>query len=213
MPTQEKTRKYVWLAWLLGWALPLTLLAVYSLNSGHQYGQEIRRLETNPAAVLRVDLSVPGSYTTSYHEYGFDAPHGKWLCVDIPGTPLDHYEHKRDVLEGLEGHFALRDRDGSVLEEGEFSSDVLLTFAHSNRMWLAQLPSLEPGEYELTLNVKKGAPDLAGKDHLLYARDELCGVEYAGMYFMYGIAAIAGLAAITPGAAAAWVHRRRKRAQ
>lgn len=122
--------------------------------------------------------------------------HGQSIYIDLhlaDATAENIGEH----FAGLAGAVTIRDHSGGEVLTKRFNADTV-------RLWgedpmLVGFHPFSAGDYTAVINIEHGAVALAGTEHTLYARNELCGLELMPAYVLGAISAVAGLVAIFVG--------------
>ena len=142
-----------------------------------------------------VDLTTPSTSTTSFKQTCV-VGHGQsiFVSLDDPGATE---EAILESLAGLEGELTIRDGTGTEIVTEPFS-DETVRFWGDDPMLVSFLP-FSNGDYTAEITIQKGAIGLDGREHELYARNQLCGLEQFPVLVFGLFTAVAGLVAGVAG--------------
>lgn len=144
---------------------------------------------------VTVDLTTPSTYTTSFKQTCV-VGHGQSIFVSLDDSDATE-EVMRERLAGLEGELTIRDGTGTEIVTEPFSEETV-RFWGDDPMLVSFLP-FSNGDYTAEIKIQKGAIGLDGREHELYARNQLCGLEQLPVLFCGLFSAIAGLVAGVAG--------------
>jgi hypothetical protein len=115
-----------------------------------------------------IDLSRPGMVTVPFRSG--PVGHGQRLYLEV-GPEKRHAE--TDILDGLDAVLHFRGEDGREV----YSTP--LAGGDDNGTWFCAISSADVphGDYTLTIEVKEGAPKLAGVEQTLSSRLWICELE------------------------------------
>jgi hypothetical protein len=82
------------------------------------------------------------------------------------------------LFAGLEGRVVIHDRHGRELVRQPLSGDKVTWGYDEGEVTLCYLDTFETGEYTIGIEVERGAPALAGREQVVFARYMLCGSEF-----------------------------------
>jgi hypothetical protein len=121
-----------------------------------------------------VDLSQAGSISLPI-DITYSGSHGAALFLFVPERELSE-ANMRDMLQGFQGEMRIEDQAGRELVPPRPMAP----------MWIEDLPgvslcgfspSMRHGRHQLVIDVRAGAPGLAGLRQRLEGRYEMCGLE------------------------------------
>lgn len=148
-------------------------------------------IDANPMR-MTLDLTVPSTHTTPFTQTCVVA-HGQSIYVAYE-NPNATDESVAEHFAGLKGSLTIRDLTGAEVLTKPFD-------ANSMRLWgndpmLVRFQPFANGDYTAEFKIQQGASEIDGNQHVLYARNELCGLEIMPAYILGAVSAIALLIAI-----------------
>jgi hypothetical protein len=179
-----------------GVAIPFSRSAIEYTSRFHDW-QTARPME------LSVDLSKPGEIATPFHQT-CSCAHGEYIYLRL-NPPRKPEEAAKDLLTGLSAVIVISDKDGNETKTVTVNAASADDAHYVEEIWLAEFWPFEKGEYTATVRVTSGAKGLTGRQHILYARYNLCGMELfpayiAGLFaFGGGVIGIIAAACSLPG--------------
>jgi hypothetical protein len=146
-------------------------------------------LEARPLE-LAVDLSPPGEFTAPIRQTCSIA-NAEDLCLELdPG--FDQDPKSVESLRLLVATLVIRDAAGQTVARADIDGSTIDLYPGPDAIHLTGFAPFPRGDYVATIQVRVGAPVLAGKRQVLYVKYLLCGCEQWP-------AAIAGLFATGSG--------------
>lgn len=148
-----------------------------------------------------IDLSQPGETSVPFHQT-CSISHGEALCLkcDLPDGAKRDLE---ELFKDLSATVAIKDADGSEIQVAKIDRTTVHHWA--DEIILAGLARFRNGEYIADIRVESGAANLSGKQQMIYAKYQLCGLErmpatIAGALAVgAGIVGLVSVACVLPG--------------
>ncbi|HND56091.1 MAG TPA: hypothetical protein PLV92_26930, partial [Pirellulaceae bacterium] len=138
---------------------------------------------------LAVDFSRPGTFRGPFRQTCQSA-HGEGLYVHVDGLKDDETIPE---LTDLDAVFTIRDGAGNVIAAGKLHGAHESIYGLRAGRLVADLHPFVTGDYEATVEVRRGAAWLAGKPQTLRGRYHLCGLERMGADIAMFLASAAGM--------------------
>ncbi len=145
-------------------------------------------IDANPMR-MTLDLTIPSTHTTPFTQTCVVA-HGQSIYVAYE-NPNATDENIAELFAGLKGSVTIRDLTGAEVLTESFD-------ANSMRLWgndpmLVGFHPFANGDYTAEIEIQQGASKIDGNQHVLYARNELCGLELMPAYILGAVSAIVSL--------------------
>lgn len=144
---------------------------------------------------MTVDLTTPSTTSAPFKQTCVMA-HGQSIYVALDDSDAND-ENIGEHFDGLQGAVTIRDLAGVEVLTKPFDATGV-------RLWgddpmLVGFHPFANGDYTAEIKIERGASATGGRQHNLYARNELCGLELMPAYVLGAISAVAGLIACTVG--------------
>lgn len=151
-------------------------------TSAHYARQSARRnddfhqwVEARPMEFV-TDLSKPGEFTVPFRQT-CSISHGEAVLLELePG--LESGRKPEEALRALSARLIIKDARGEEVQMARVDPSTIYARQDEGPIVLTTFAPFAKGDYSATLLVESGAPELAGRRQLLYARYQLCGMEH-----------------------------------
>jgi hypothetical protein len=159
-------------------AATTALLALGAARTGRAAREHDRRFEGWLVAApcdLPVDFSSPGAWQAPFSQT-CAISHGESIrlwATGGAGAAIGDFT----ALDGLKGSLRIIDDKGEVIAESPLPGHPGSIAPPQGAIPLAGLVPFRKGEYQIQIEVTRGAPALAGAQQRLSAEYELCGLE------------------------------------
>lgn len=100
---------------------------------------------------------------------------------------------EQKLFDGLDGTFEIRDSAGAIVESKRLRPFVDEYGPADHETLLVFFDPFAKGDYEATIDVVSGAPALAGRDQVVYAKYQLCGLELLPAYLTGALGIASGV--------------------
>ncbi len=173
----DSRRRRLRVAEILGWLFVAALLggaigfAVDAGRRSRQFNRWVADVPTNFA----VDLSKPGRTTATFRQT-CDISHSEVLLLRVE-TDVSKTGDPAELLDGLAGRIAIVDRSGREVFGEVLEDQPTYEPQPAGFIGLTRFHPFPVGDYTIRLDVRHGAPALAGRRQTLLARYEFCGIE------------------------------------
>ena len=164
---------------------------VYFASAANKYKRRIDQWRKDEPVRIKVDLSEPGTYESSFFLIRNSAI-GQYFMIESNEVDFS-YDNYKDILKGLEGSFVITDSNNAVVVEKDFNSINIsfLNFGHGSAFPAIRFyPRISKGDHNLRFVIEDGAPALAGKEQWLVYKYFICGFEYVPAMFFRIISVI-----------------------
>lgn len=91
---------------------------------------------------------------------------------------------EQKLFDGLDGTFEIRDSAGAIVESKRLRPFVDEYGPADHETLLVFFDPFAKGDYEAKIVVANGAPALADREQLVYAKYQLCGLELLPAYLI-----------------------------
>jgi len=194
------------LAKCFGIGLALVALAI-SVHSGLTAWRHHRDfyvwIDARPLDVT-LDLTRPSVQTVPFTQT-CSLAHGESIYFDTGEAGWSEAE-VAERFAGLDGTLKIRDAAGKEIASRELTAESVSPWGLDPM--LTGIFPFAKGDYTAEIRIERGASDLPGSEHRLYARYELCGLELLPAYLLGAVSAVAGLVGLIAAAITATSIRR-----
>lgn len=171
-------------------------LAIWFARDAMQRNPEFDEWLTARPMDAAVDLLKPGETTIPFYQT-CGISHGEALFLDL-GLDEPGDADLAEVLHGLSGEIAIRDSAGNEIESAEIKGEVVQHW--NGQIMLTGILPFRSGHYVATIRIDSGAPNLADKRRVIYAKYLLCGLEKMPAMIAGSLAVGTGLIGIVSAA-------------
>ena len=176
MPRRRRIRwKRIVLAALAATTALLALGAAYTGRAAREHDRRFDGWLVAAPCDFPVDFSAPGAWQAPFSQtcaISHGEPIRLW-ATGAAGAAIDDFT----ALDGLEGSLRIVDEKGEVVAESPLPGHPGSIAPPQGAIPLASLAPFREGEYQVQVQVTRGAPALAGAQQRLTAEYELCGLE------------------------------------
>ena len=169
--------------------------SIYFGTSARRWSLDFQQWIDAKPMEMTIDLTAQSTQSAPFKQTCAMA-HGQSIYVAFD-DPDANEENIGKHFAGLQGTVIIRDLSGSEILAKPFeASDV--------RLWgddpmLVGFHPFKNGDYIAEIHIEQGAASLGAKQHELYARNELCGLELMPAYVLGAVSAVAGFIACVIG--------------
>lgn len=136
-----------------------------------------------------IDLSKPGETTAEFLQT-CSSSHGETLVLECD---LDDQSKQNlpELLHGFSADIVIKDSAGNEVVSEKISEKTVMLW--DDKILITRLARFPKGKYVATIHVTSGAPALADKPQIIYAKYQLCGLERAPAMILGALAVGAGV--------------------
>jgi len=185
----------------LGIAIVCAVVSAWHFYEASQREAEFRRWFDARPMEIAVDLSKPGEIAAPFHQT-CSISHGEALYLQCD-RPRSSEGDSGGLFEGLVAKVVVRDPAGADVETIAIDGKTIQRLYGA--VVLAHFSPFREGDFIATLRVESGAPRLAGRRQVVYAKYLLCGMERmpaviaTAIAYGAGIIGLVATACILPG--------------
>ncbi len=162
------------------WITPTVWAVALSVGAGYSYARYVnakepvdRALSARPG-LTHIDLTHPGSVTTSITQSTGVHPHGVGYYLELEGSESSGKTH---LLKGLRGSITLTDHSGKIVELRPFDEGMSPVAENDNLYDLGHSPPVPGGGYTMTITIENSAPATETARTAVYGRYMVCELE------------------------------------
>jgi hypothetical protein len=159
---------------LVGLVVAVAVLAVaidWGFDSQRLNARFYQAMTARPMETL-IDISQTGEVTTPFRQT-YSSAHGAAVYLQKASNVPEAFD--ANLLRPLEGVIIVKDAQGQEVTRAELTGrDVQL---RDGQLLLTNLRMFSEGEYQATITINTGVPQLADVPQTVYAQYELCGLE------------------------------------
>lgn len=186
-----------------------TGVAIWCARDAQRLNAEFHQWFVARPMETAIDLSKPGETSVPFHQT-CSISHGEalYLKCDLPD---DAKQDVGELFKNLSATIAIKDADGSEIEAVKINSKTVQHW--DDNIILAGFAPFRNGDYVATIRVDSGAVSLSGKQQVMYAKYQLCGLEQmpatiAGAFALgAGIIGLVSAVCVLPGLLSAGIWR------